>query len=110
MRAVDICRQVSDAGMYIHADGDAMVIKPAERLSPELRALLVDNKRVVLQYLRAVESDSTELMARAMAVCDHHGDSDKARADMRADIDAAPAHLRADLLAHFQDAYGGQSD
>ncbi|HVR48804.1 MAG TPA: hypothetical protein VMS38_03640, partial [Pseudorhodoferax sp.] len=43
-----------------------------------------------------------ELMKAAMAACDHHGDGDQARADMRADIQDTPAHLRADLLAHFQ--------
>lgn len=107
MKAAYICRQVSDAGIFIHADADALVIKPAERLSPELRALLVDNKPMVLQYLHELESDYTELLARAMAVCDHHGDSDKARAEMRADIEATPTFLRADLLAHFQETYGG---
>ncbi|HVR49782.1 MAG TPA: hypothetical protein VMS38_08580, partial [Pseudorhodoferax sp.] len=37
-----------------------------------------------------------ELMKAAMAACDHHGDGDQARADMRADIQDTPAHLRAD--------------
>jgi len=46
-----------------------------------------------------------DLLAAAMRACDHHGDEEHARAEMRAAIHATPPHLHADLLAHFTSAY-----
>jgi hypothetical protein len=47
-----------------------------------------------------------ELLAAAMQACDHHGDGDDAREQMRRDCQATPLHLQADLLAHFHQNYG----
>lgn len=102
MTPADLCRRVMDAGMTIDADGAELVLKPAAKLTPDLRALLVQHKPELLGFIHQADTLTAELLARAMAVCDHHGDDARARADMRADIEATPAHLRADLLAHFQ--------
>lgn len=48
---------------------------------------------------------TAQVIAAAMRACDEHGDSEQARAQMRADIEATPIDQRADLLAHFQQAY-----
>jgi hypothetical protein len=103
----DICRQVFDAGMSIHVDANALVLKPAERLTPGLRALLVEQKPTLLGYLNEVKAFNAELLARAMATSARHADNEQARSDMRADIEATPPHLRADLLAHFTATYRG---
>lgn len=102
MTAADVCGLVFNAGLTMHADGAELVLKPAAKLTPELRALLVEHKPELLDLIHHAGTLTAELLARAMAICGHHDDSDKARADMRADIEATPAHLRADLLAHFQ--------
>ncbi|MGI4776607.1 MAG: hypothetical protein ACRYGA_00585 [Janthinobacterium lividum] len=47
-----------------------------------------------------------ELLTAAMRACDHHGDSDTAREDMRADCLATPLHQRLDLLDYFVTEYG----
>ncbi len=53
------------------------------------------------------------LMARlieaAMKACDHHGDGEAGRQQMRDDCQATPQHLRADLLVHFQQTYPGRA-
>ena len=50
---------------------------------------------------------TSALLKAAMQACDHHGDSESAREQMRADCLATPPHLRADLLAHFNQTYRG---
>ena len=46
-----------------------------------------------------------ELLAAADLACDHWGDSQVARDQMRQDIETTPSHLRADLLEHFERSY-----
>ena len=50
---------------------------------------------------------TADLLKAAMRVCDHYGDGDAARAQMRLACLDTPPHLRADLLAHFTQTYGG---
>ena len=40
-----------------------------------------------------------------MRACDHHGDDEPARQQMRDEVLATPPHLRADLLDHFTRNY-----
>ena len=47
-----------------------------------------------------------ELIEAAMKACDHHGDGEAAREEMRLDCLATPQHLRGDLLDHFTKTYG----
>lgn len=44
---------------------------------------------------------AAELIAAAMKVCDHHGDGEAARADMRQQCLELSPHLQADLLNHL---------
>ncbi len=46
------------------------------------------------------------LLAAAMRCCDHHGDGEAAREEMRLDCLNTPAHLQADLLDHLTKSYG----
>lgn len=46
------------------------------------------------------------LLAAAMRCCDHHGDNEQARADMRHQCLETPQHLQQDLLNHFNSTYG----
>ncbi|MBH2010053.1 MAG: hypothetical protein I8H71_10170 [Xanthomonadaceae bacterium] len=106
MTPADILRQAYAAGLEVSiAASGNLYVQPVERLTPALRALLVEHKPELLEFIHQADTLTAELLARAMAVCDQHGDSDQARTDTRADIEATPAHLRADLLAHFRQAY-----
>lgn len=58
----------------------------------------------------AISHDSPELllarlMAAAMRACDHWGDSEKARQEMRQQCLEIPPHLREDLLNYFNSQY-----
>ncbi|GHC96704.1 hypothetical protein GCM10007320_50900 [Pseudorhodoferax aquiterrae] len=53
---------------------------------------------------------TAQVIAAAMRACDHHGDGEEARAQMRADIEATPHDQRADLLAYFRQAYPGREE
>lgn len=44
---------------------------------------------------------TADLLRAAMRVCDHYGDSEAAREEMRQECRALPLHLQADLLDHF---------
>lgn len=46
-----------------------------------------------------------ELIDAAMRACEHHGDTEIARAQMLADVEATPPELRQDLLDHFNQTY-----
>jgi hypothetical protein len=46
-----------------------------------------------------------DLIEAAMRACDHFGDGNEAREQMRADCEATPPHLRSDLLDHFRQTY-----
>ena len=107
MTAADILRQAYAAGLdvTIAASGN-LYVQPVEKLTPDLRALLVAHKAELLEFIRQADALTAETMARAMAVCDDHGDSERAREDMRQDVLNTPPHLRADLLAHLKQAYG----
>jgi hypothetical protein len=54
---------------------------------------------------QSAEFLAARLIAAAMRACDHHGDGDEAREQMRADCLSTPPRLRADLLAHLTTAY-----
>lgn len=57
MNAADIIRTANAAGLTLAAKGDQLSVKPADRLSPELRRLLVAHKAAVLALLRQQESN-----------------------------------------------------
>lgn len=46
-----------------------------------------------------------ELIEAALRACDHHGDNEAEREQMRQDVQNTPPHLRPDLLDHFDSAY-----
>lgn len=46
-----------------------------------------------------------ELLKAALLACDHWGDSEAARQQMRQDVEATPPHLQGDLLDHFRQTY-----
>lgn len=108
MSPAEVCWAVYAAGMTVRADGPDLVLKPAERLTPALRELLMANKPQLIQFLHDAEDTTAELLRVSMRACDHHGDGEQARADMQADVNATPPHLRGDLLEHFRKTYGGQ--
>ncbi|MFC5610193.1 TubC N-terminal docking domain-related protein [Variovorax soli] len=101
MQPADLFRMLHDAGVTVRADDGKLLVRPAELLTDELRTAIRDYKPDLLAFVAKAHRTTTELLAAAMKVCDHYGDSDKARADMRVDVLATPVHLRADLLEHF---------
>lgn len=105
MTPADLCRAIHAAGMTFRADGADLVLKPAERLTPDLRGLVLAHKPELLDFLRDAQATTEVLVNAAMRACDHWGDSPAAREQMRQDIHDTPAHLRADLLEHLQAAY-----
>ena len=84
-------------------DGEHLAV-PAGRLTPEQRAMLLDNKPDLIRFLRDAHATTERLLVAAMRVCDRHGDNDTARKEMRDQCMALPPHLQADLLEHFKGA------
>ena len=80
---------------------DRLIVSPASALDPTQRELLRANKAAIVAALREANSITIDLITAAMRACDHHGDSEVARADMRLECLATPAQLQADLLEHF---------
>ena len=86
-------------------DNDRLAVSPASTLDDTQRKLLRANKAAIVAALREANSITIDLIAAAMRVCDHHRDSEAARADMRRQCLATPAHLQADLLDYFTQTY-----
>lgn len=106
MTAAQITAAVHDAGLLVLVDGADLVVKPVDRITPAVRAMLIEAKAEVVEYLQACERITPVLMHAAMQACDKHGDSEQRREEMRADVLATPLHLRLDLMHHFQQTYG----
>ena len=110
MKPADLYRAVHDAGMYLRADGDKLVVGPSERLTAELRQLLREHKSAMLVFLADAHRTLAELLEAAMGVCDQHGDGLAARADMERDCLSMPLHFRADLLDHFRGCHAAPDE
>jgi hypothetical protein len=54
----EIIRNAAAAGITLAARGDQLSVKPAARLSPDLRLLLIAHKTELLAYLRQPANDS----------------------------------------------------
>ena len=66
-------------------------------LVPQLR----EHKPELIEFLQQAHITAAALIAVAMKVCDHHGDSQAQRDEMRQDILDTPHHLRQELLDYF---------
>ena len=106
MTAAQITAAAHDVGLTLLVDGPDLVVKPADRITSEVRAMLVNAKAEVVEYLQACERITPMLLDAAMRACDHYGDGEAAREAMRADCLAIPLHQRLDLLHHFEQTYG----
>lgn len=108
MTPADVLRKAYDAGLEVGvAPSGNLAVKPADRLTPELRGLLIAHKSALLQALHEAEQTTAEVLEAAMKACDRYGDDAEAREEMRRDVLGTPPHLKADLLAHFQRNNGG---
>lgn len=105
MTPAEVCRAIYAAGMTVRADGADLVLKPADRLTPALRELLVTHKPELIRFLHAANLTTVELIEAAMLACDHHKDSEAARDQMRLDCANVPPHHRADYRDHFRRSY-----
>lgn len=94
----------SGATVRLAPDGQNLTA-PAGCLTHEQRALVLANKPALVAFLRAAHDTTAALIEAAMCACDHHGDGESARQEMRADCQATPPLLRADLLVHFKETY-----
>lgn len=112
MNAPTIIRKASAAGVHLRLVGNTIKAKgnqaALDKLLPELRA----HRPAVLAFLREQATPASadqmrldpltaQLLAAAMRVCDRHGDSDKARQEMRDDVINTPPDLRQDLQGHL---------
>lgn len=106
MTAAEVAAAAHDAGLLVLVDGPDLIVRPADRITPAVRAMLADAKAEVVEYLAACERITPALMDAAMRVCDLYGDSEQARADMRAAVLDTPLYQRIDLMHHFTTTYG----
>ena len=105
MNPSEVCRAIYDAGLTVRVDDGNLALKPAERLTPELRAILVAHKPELIQFLIEAEHTAAELVKVSMRACVHYQDCPEAVEQMRLDCMAIPPHQRACLLDHFTTKY-----
>ncbi|MDZ4290737.1 MAG: hypothetical protein U1C47_02305 [Hydrogenophaga sp.] len=103
--APSILRQLCAAGVRLEMKGDRLSASPATHLNDELRDLIRRHKNQLMDYLVEAHQSASALIDAAMRSCDHWGDSQTAREEMRQDVIQTPPHLRADLLEHFRQSY-----
>lgn len=106
MTAQSILAELLERGIEpeVTADRNGITV-PAGVLTDSQRQAIRANKPELIALILESSRITHELLQAAMRACDHYGDSDKARQDMREQILATPPHLRADLLDHFQRSY-----
>ena len=107
MKPQEILELARRAGLTVRVNGATLAYRPAERMTSELRGLLVAHKPQLIAHLNDAHQTTADLIEAAMRACDFYGDDEVGREAMRRDVQATPAHLRADLLAHFRKTYRG---
>lgn len=105
MTPSEVCRAIYDAGLTVRVEDGHLALKPADRLTPELRALLVVHKPELILFLIEAEHTAAELVSVSMRACVHYQDGPEAIEQMRQDMVGTPPHLRACLLDHFTTQY-----
>lgn len=110
MTAQDILTDLWASGITprLTEDGKGIAV-PAGRLSPAQRADVIANKAELVDFLQAARATAAELLKAALLACDHWGDSEAARQQMRDECLALPPHLQAGLIEHFRQTYGARS-
>ena len=71
-------RVLTDAGLTLRADGNRLIVAPADRLTDPLRDLIRKNKAELLESARAMRADSNPLMTAQQARDCHAGAWDDA--------------------------------
>lgn len=104
MNAPKILATLWAAGIRVRLK-DGHLAVPAGRLSDEHRALVLNHRAELIQFLTEARETTAALVESAMRACDHWNDAPEAREQMRRECLETPPHLRADLLDHFNNAY-----
>lgn len=105
MTPANVCREVYRAGLSMRVDGAHLVVKPAGRLTPQLREVLLANKAELIVFLTEAEHTAADLVEAAMRACEFHGDGEQQREQMRRDVLGVPPDIQADLLDYFRSTY-----
>lgn len=105
MDAEALFRKLGASGIRLQLDGDDLLVRSAQPLDQELREAIRDQKPALIEFLNAAHETAEQLLAAAMLACDHHGDSEDARAQMVRECLATPPELQRDLMEHFVQAY-----
>lgn len=105
MDAEALFRKLGASGIRLELDGDDLLVRSAQPLDKELREAIRDQKPALIEFLSAAHETAEQLIEAAMQACDHHGDTEEARAQMVRECIDTPPELQRDLLEHFQRAY-----
>lgn len=105
MKPQEVLELARLAGLTVRVNGVTLAYRPAERMTSELRGLLVAHKPQLIALLNDAHRTTADLIEAAMRACDFHGDDEAGREAMRRDCCSTPPELRADLLKHFRSAY-----
>lgn len=108
MESAALLRDLHEARLTVQVRDGRLLVQPAERLTDDHRAAIRAHKPELLEYLAEVERVTAQLLTAAMRCCDYHGDSDKAREQMRLECLEIPLNKRAGLLDYFRQTYGGR--
>jgi hypothetical protein len=94
---------VEDVRLF--ASGERLTAWPASRSTDHLRHLIRDHKPALLAFMEQAQASTGGLVEAAIRACDHHGDKELQRSQMRQACIETPLHLRADLESHFKRLY-----
>jgi len=98
---MNVLRTVLDAGLELHADGDTLRVSPPERITPALRALIKENKWVLLAAAKEAAAVTSALVQAIHRACDVRGDSDTNREALIQECTALPRAQQAEMQEHF---------
>lgn len=99
MTAFEILSALWGEGIRARLTDDGVNLSvTAGKLTPPQRALLLEHKPVLIEFLTECRATSEAVIEAAMRRCDQFGDGPAARAEMVKQCREVPAHLQPDLL------------
>jgi hypothetical protein len=104
MGAQDLLENLTRSGFSVSTDGANLVIRPASKLSAEMRAALAASKPELLEVLAATAAEVwAELAGVIHQVCDARGDDPGNRDALLIECSQQTQGMQRDLIEHFRE-------
>ena len=100
---MSVLRRLINAGLTVRAEEQRVIVKPAARLTDELRSLVFENRAELLAELQAAHEGALRLVAAINECCDMRGDDDHNQAGLIRETQELFPEQKEDMRQHFDE-------